>query len=61
MRRKEKEVKSPEAIELILKEAKWGALSLVTPEARPFLVPLSFVYYDNQVFFTVLLPGRKFQ
>ena len=61
MRRKEKEVKSPEAIELILKEAKWGALSLVTPEARPFLVPLSFVYYDNQVFFTVLPAGRKFQ
>lgn len=59
MRRKEKEVKSQEAIELILREAPWGTLGLVNTEGQPYLVPLNFVYYKKRLFFHGAAAGEK--
>ena len=59
MRNKEKEVKNPEAIGLVLGNAAWGALTLVTPEGRPFVVPVSFVYFRDRLFFHSARAGEK--
>ena len=59
MRKREKEVQSPEAIALVLREAPWGALSLATPGGKPFLVPLAFVYVQERLFFHSAPAGEK--
>jgi nitroimidazol reductase NimA-like FMN-containing flavoprotein (pyridoxamine 5'-phosphate oxidase superfamily) len=59
MRKKEKEVKDPQAIEAVLDGARWGTLGLKTPDGHPLLVPLSFVRNQGRIYFHSAPAGEK--
>ena len=59
MRRFKQELPEEEA-KAILKSATNGVLSLIAPEGRPYGVPMSFIYDDEQsMYFHCALSGRK--
>jgi nitroimidazol reductase NimA-like FMN-containing flavoprotein (pyridoxamine 5'-phosphate oxidase superfamily) len=61
MRKKEKEVKDPEAIGAILDQAQWGTLGLQTPDGHPLLVPTSFVHDQGRIYFHSAPVGEKLE
>ena len=58
MRRKEKEIKSKEEIESVIKKALVCRLGMAD-ENRPYIVPLSFGYRDGSLFFHSAKEGKK--
>lgn len=58
MRRKDREIKNQDAIEL-LNCAAYGILSTVGEDNQPYGVPLSFVYKNNCIYFHCALSGHK--
>ncbi len=58
MRRKNQLLEHKEAIE-ILESATSGVLSLLGDNGYPYGVPLSFVYYDNKIYFHCAKEGHK--
>ena len=61
MRKREKEVKDPEAIAAVLDGAQWGTLGLVTPGGHALLVPISFVQYQGRIYFHSAPVGDKLE
>jgi nitroimidazol reductase NimA-like FMN-containing flavoprotein (pyridoxamine 5'-phosphate oxidase superfamily) len=59
MRRRDKEVTDRAALEEVLVQAEWGTLGLVTPEGRPLMVPLNFVYDQGRLCFHSSPAGEK--
>jgi len=58
MRRKDREI-TKEEIEQILSSGEYGILSTISDNGYPYVVPLSFVYYDNRIYFHCALEGQK--
>ena len=58
MRRKEKEIKSKEEIESVIKKALVCRLGMAD-ESGPYIVPLSFGYREGSLFFHSAKEGRK--
>ena len=58
MRRKDKEITDPSHIEKILNEAQVCHLAMVDG-SRPYVVPLSFGYAGDYLYFHSALQGRK--
>jgi nitroimidazol reductase NimA-like FMN-containing flavoprotein (pyridoxamine 5'-phosphate oxidase superfamily) len=61
MRKKEKEVKDPEAIRAVLDGAMWGTLGLVAPDGHCLMVPISFVQHQDRIYFHSAPAGEKLQ
>lgn len=59
MRRHEKELSDPTAIDQVLDGAEWGVLGLVSPEGNPVLVPLNFTRLDGRIYFHGSPSGQK--
>jgi nitroimidazol reductase NimA-like FMN-containing flavoprotein (pyridoxamine 5'-phosphate oxidase superfamily) len=58
MRRKEKEIKDPEVIQKIFKEADICRIALSDGE-KPYLVPMNFAYHNNTLYLHSATEGRK--
>ncbi len=58
MRRKDKEITDPSHIEKILEQAQVCRLAMVDG-SRPYIVPLSFGYASDYLYFHSALQGRK--
>ncbi len=58
MRRKDKEITKDE-IEEILTKGEYGVLSTIDDNGYPYTVPLSFVYYNNSIYFHCAIEGQK--
>ncbi|MBC2581704.1 pyridoxamine 5'-phosphate oxidase family protein [Clostridium sp. DJ247] len=58
MRRKDRELKNDEAIE-ILKNSEYGILSTVSQNGYPYGVPLSFIFSNNSIYFHSAIEGHK--
>lgn len=58
MRRKDREISLPEAIELLY-ATEYGFLSTVDKNGQPYGVPLSYVYKDNAIYFHCAMAGQK--
>jgi hypothetical protein len=60
MRRQDCEMSEPEELEGVLARAEWGTLGLVSAQGTPVLVPLNFVFHQDQIFFHGAKAGEKF-
>ena len=58
MRRQEKEIKDPSAIDEIIKASRVFRLAMVDRD-RPYVVPLNFGYQDQALYFHSAREGRK--
>jgi len=58
MRRKDKEIGTDEAINL-LTECEYGVLSTAGNDGQPYGVPLNYAYKDNCIYFHCALTGHK--
>lgn len=58
MRRADRQMTSEEAAEL-LQRGEYGVLSTIDGENEPYGVPLSYVYFDNAIFFHSANEGTK--
>jgi nitroimidazol reductase NimA-like FMN-containing flavoprotein (pyridoxamine 5'-phosphate oxidase superfamily) len=58
MRRKDKEIGTDEAINL-LTDCEYGVLSTVDNDGQPYGVPLNYAYKDNCIYFHCALKGHK--
>jgi nitroimidazol reductase NimA-like FMN-containing flavoprotein (pyridoxamine 5'-phosphate oxidase superfamily) len=58
MRKKERELNNEEAIE-ILKNNTYGILSTIGENGYPYGVPLSYIYFNNAIFFHGATNGHK--
>lgn len=58
MRRKDRELKNNEVIE-ILKNSDYGILSTVSQNGYPYGVPVSFVFINNSIYFHSATEGHK--
>ena len=58
MRRKDKEIGTDEAINL-LTNCEYGVLSTVGNDGQPYGVPLNYTYKDNCIYFHCALKGHK--
>ena len=58
MRRKDKEIGTDEAINLLTK-CEYGVLSTVGKDGQPYGVPLNYTYIDNCIYFHCALKGHK--
>ena len=58
MRRKEKEIKNRDEIEQVIRSAQICRLAMAC-ENQPYVVPLSFGYRDNTVYFHSASQGKK--
>lgn len=59
MRRKDRMIKEQKEIEAILKKCEYGVLSVVSPEGKPYGVPLNYVYEDGKIYFHCAKEGYK--
>jgi len=59
VRRKEKELKDPEAAARVLDAAEWGVLGLAPEAGAPVLVPLNYVHLDGRIYFHGAHAGAK--
>lgn len=59
MRRKEKEIRTREGAEEILKKAPVGRLGTVSRQTTPMIKPVNFVYRNGRVYFHSSLEGEK--
>jgi nitroimidazol reductase NimA-like FMN-containing flavoprotein (pyridoxamine 5'-phosphate oxidase superfamily) len=60
MRRKDREIFGEE-IEKILFNGKYGTLSTIGDNGYPYVVPLSYVYYNKSIYFHCAKDGYKLQ
>jgi len=60
MHRAEKEIKDREEIESLLKEAEIGRLGTCVND-EPYVIPLSFAYYDGKIVFHCAKQGKKLE
>ncbi len=58
MRRKDRELQNTEAIE-ILKKCNYGTLSTVNKDGYPYGVPVSYVYFNDAIYFHCAVEGSK--
>ncbi len=58
MRRKNRELETEEAIE-ILKKCEYGILSTVGENEYPYGVPVSYIYYNDAIYFHSAIEGNK--
>lgn len=58
LRRKDRAITDGEAI-AILNKAEYGVLSTISPDGKPYGVPLSFCIIDNCIYFHCAIEGRK--
>ncbi len=58
MRRKDRELKNDEAIE-ILKNNTYGVLSTVSENGYPYGVPISYIFFNNSIYFHSAIKGHK--
>ncbi|MTI58747.1 MAG: pyridoxamine 5'-phosphate oxidase family protein [Firmicutes bacterium] len=58
MRRKDRELKNDEVIE-ILKNSDYGILSTISQNGYPYGVPISFVFFNNSIYFHGATEGHK--
>lgn len=58
IRRKDREISQEEAL-AILVAGEYGFLATATPDGQPYCVPLSYVVWDNAVWFHGALDGHK--
>jgi len=58
MRRKDKQIGTDEAIQL-LNECEYGVLSTVGNDGQAYGVPLNYAYHDNCIYFHCALKGHK--
>jgi uncharacterized protein len=58
LRRKDRAITNDEAI-AILRKTEYGVLSTITPDGKPYGVPLNFCYLDNSIYFHCAIEGRK--
>lgn len=58
MRRKDRELKNDEVID-ILKNSDYGILSTVSEDGYPYGVPVSFVFFNNSIYFHGAIEGHK--
>jgi nitroimidazol reductase NimA-like FMN-containing flavoprotein (pyridoxamine 5'-phosphate oxidase superfamily) len=61
MRRKEFEIKNPNALWPVLDAIEWGTLALVTPQGTPLQVPLNFVRLEDHLYFHGSPAGEKIE
>lgn len=60
MRRKDREI-GREEIEEILVKGEYGFLSTISGNGYPYVVPISFVYYNNSIYFHCATDGHKLE
>jgi nitroimidazol reductase NimA-like FMN-containing flavoprotein (pyridoxamine 5'-phosphate oxidase superfamily) len=58
LRRKDRAITDDEAI-AILNKAEYGVLSTISPDGKPYGVPLSYCIIDNCIYFHCAIEGRK--
>ena len=58
MRRREKEIADREVVEELLREAEVGRLATCSGD-EPYIVPVSFAYYDGRIIVHGSREGRK--
>lgn len=58
MRRKDRELKNDEIIE-ILKNNTYGILSTVSENGDPYGVPISYVFFNDSIYFHCAIQGHK--
>lgn len=58
LRRKDRAITDDEAI-AILNKAEYGVLSTISPDGKPYGVPLSFCIIENCIYFHCAIEGRK--
>lgn len=58
MRRKDRAL-SEENLEAILKEGEYGVLGTLSDDGYPYVVPLSYVYEKNRIYFHCATSGLK--
>ncbi|GFP75875.1 pyridoxamine 5'-phosphate oxidase family protein [Clostridium fungisolvens] len=58
MRRKDREIDKTEVIE-ILESGEYGILATLSENGYPATVPLSYVYFDNYIYFHSATEGEK--
>ncbi len=58
LRRKDRAITDDEAI-AILNKAEYGVLSTISPDGKPYGVPLNFCIIDNCIYFHCAIEGRK--
>ena len=58
LRRKDRAITDDEAI-AILNKAEYGVLSTVSPDGKPYGVPLNFCIIDNCIYFHCAIEGQK--
>jgi hypothetical protein len=58
LRRKDRAITNDEAI-AILNKAEYGVLSTITPDGKPYGVPLNFCYLDHSIYFHCAIEGQK--
>lgn len=58
MRRKDRELKNDEVIE-ILKNNTYGILSTVSENGYPYGVPISYIFFNNSIYFHGAIEGHK--
>lgn len=58
MRRKDRKISDEQALD-ILNIQEYGTLSTVDANSQPYLTPLSYILYDNAIYFHSALVGQK--
>lgn len=58
MRRKDRELKNDEIIE-ILKNNTYGILSTISENGYPYGVPISYIFFNNSIYFHSATKGHK--
>lgn len=58
MRRKDKELENDEIIE-ILKNNNYGILSTISENGHPYGVPISYVFFNDSIYFHSAIKGHK--
>ena len=58
LRRKDRAITNDEAV-AILNKAEYGVLSTITPDGKPYGVPLNFCYLDHSIYFHCAIEGQK--
>jgi uncharacterized protein len=58
LRRKDRAIANEEAIS-VLNKAEYGVLSTISPDGKPYGVPLNFCYMDHCIYFHCAIEGRK--
>jgi uncharacterized protein len=58
LRRKDRAITNDEAV-AILNKAEYCVLSTISPDGKPYGVPLNFCYLDHCIYFHCAIEGRK--